>query len=308
MQSDTRTGLALGILLVGVVGAFYFRNDDSRRAVSLELQNPQILDAEIADQPVGPYLTEPEFDAPEAASEGQTVGPEAVLATNDPWKTTETTAAAVRGTPPAPVGMSQASRAIVVKTSGAGEIPVVPVPSHNRAWEPGAGSLANTETPDPLTGAITYRVRTGDTLSGLAARHLGSSTRFREIYDANRDLLRSPDDLRVGMTIRIPSAASPPPAPAERAPNVTVPAAHTAALPAESPAESPVVLEAPTSGEDMMDLKSSAPESAAPRLFTPVRRPPLMPGKRTTDHQPIAPIRSLTQVPPDELPHHTAAQ
>jgi nucleoid-associated protein YgaU len=45
----------------------------------------------------------------------------------------------------------------------------------------------------------------GDSLRSLAQRYLGSSDRYMEIYEANRDVLASPDLLRIGMRLRIPS-------------------------------------------------------------------------------------------------------
>jgi nucleoid-associated protein YgaU len=48
------------------------------------------------------------------------------------------------------------------------------------------------------------RLRDGDTLPELAQRFLGSTSRAPEIYDANRDLLSSPDLLPVGLSIVIP--------------------------------------------------------------------------------------------------------
>ena len=49
-----------------------------------------------------------------------------------------------------------------------------------------------------------YTVQFGDTLSGISERFLGSQQRFREIYEANKDRMSSPDRLRVGSAIRIP--------------------------------------------------------------------------------------------------------
>ncbi len=49
-----------------------------------------------------------------------------------------------------------------------------------------------------------YVVASGDTLSGIAKRLLGSTKYADDIYKANRDRLASPDDLRVGQTLRIP--------------------------------------------------------------------------------------------------------
>jgi len=49
-----------------------------------------------------------------------------------------------------------------------------------------------------------HTVVAGDTLSELAERYLGSAALADELYEANRDVLKSPDALRVGQTLRIP--------------------------------------------------------------------------------------------------------
>ncbi len=49
-----------------------------------------------------------------------------------------------------------------------------------------------------------YRVQYGDTLSGIAERFLGAQSKYRTIYEMNRDRMRSPDTLAVGMLLRIP--------------------------------------------------------------------------------------------------------
>ncbi|MFP4351594.1 MAG: LysM peptidoglycan-binding domain-containing protein [Puniceicoccaceae bacterium] len=50
-----------------------------------------------------------------------------------------------------------------------------------------------------------YVVRPGDTLSSISRTVLGDSSRWEEVFQANRDLLRSPNDLRVGQELRVPS-------------------------------------------------------------------------------------------------------
>jgi hypothetical protein len=72
--------------------------------------------------------------------------------------------------------------------------PMVAIEATQPAVEPSAA----------LTREIHHRVQEGETLSGLARRYLGSGTRYRELYEANRDVLASPDALRVGMELRIP--------------------------------------------------------------------------------------------------------
>jgi nucleoid-associated protein YgaU len=50
-----------------------------------------------------------------------------------------------------------------------------------------------------------YRVRTGDSLSSIAKRTLGSSSRWHEIYAANRALISDPAFIRAGQVLRLPS-------------------------------------------------------------------------------------------------------
>ena len=53
----------------------------------------------------------------------------------------------------------------------------------------------------------TYVVKTGDTLWSIAADLYGQATRWRAIYEANRDVLHTPDRLRPGMSLRIPQGS-----------------------------------------------------------------------------------------------------
>jgi len=59
------------------------------------------------------------------------------------------------------------------------------------------------------TDATRIRVAAGDSFSSLAERHLGSSSRWRQLYDANaaRLDLESPTDLRSGMALALPAPA-----------------------------------------------------------------------------------------------------
>ena len=51
-----------------------------------------------------------------------------------------------------------------------------------------------------------YVVQKGDSLWSIAKKPeiYGTATRWRRIFDANRDLLKSPDRVRAGMTLKIP--------------------------------------------------------------------------------------------------------
>ncbi len=49
-----------------------------------------------------------------------------------------------------------------------------------------------------------HTVVDGDTLATLAERYLGSSARAEEIYQANRDVLRDPKLLPIGVELKLP--------------------------------------------------------------------------------------------------------
>jgi nucleoid-associated protein YgaU len=57
-------------------------------------------------------------------------------------------------------------------------------------------------------GTPKYRTTEKDTLSDIAARHLGRSSRWIQIYEMNRDKLSSPNQLKVGTELALPGDAS----------------------------------------------------------------------------------------------------
>lgn len=71
----------------------------------------------------------------------------------------------------------------------------------SRVSAPVAGSAAS---PDPATVPRKHVVQSGDTLSTISKRYYGTPSRWIDIYQANRDRLRSENALKVGQEIRIP--------------------------------------------------------------------------------------------------------
>ncbi|MBW7894776.1 MAG: LysM peptidoglycan-binding domain-containing protein [Opitutaceae bacterium] len=72
---------------------------------------------------------------------------------------------------------------------------------------PTAAPTRTAPTPAPapaVTGPRSHVVVAGDTLSGLARDYYGSSVRWAEIYEANREQLPNERALRIGMTLVIP--------------------------------------------------------------------------------------------------------
>ena len=93
-------------------------------------------------------------------------------------------------------------------------------------------------------GERTVRVRTGDTLSSVAARALGEPERWTELYRANRDQLSDPDDLPAGLTLRLPGRASGETGEAGKGPERQERRATDSDAPVPGPSASPVVPEA----------------------------------------------------------------
>ena len=58
--------------------------------------------------------------------------------------------------------------------------------------------------PDPANVPRAYTVQSGDSLSSISNKFYGTSSRWIDIYQANRDRLKSENALRVGQEIRIP--------------------------------------------------------------------------------------------------------
>ena len=77
-------------------------------------------------------------------------------------------------------------------------------PTNNK---PAAAASTTTNKPtaaSPTRSARKYIVRSGDTLVKISQSVYGSRTKWREIYQANRSVMKSESDLRVGMELALP--------------------------------------------------------------------------------------------------------
>ena len=80
------------------------------------------------------------------------------------------------------------------------------------AATPGTGTGTGSVAADRnVRAAGTIKVEPGQTLSELAQIHLGSSRLADGLFEANRDKLKDPDTLTVGMVLRLPKASTPQP-------------------------------------------------------------------------------------------------
>lgn len=70
---------------------------------------------------------------------------------------------------------------------------------------PQDAAAAKRETAAETSAGFTeYVVKSSDTLSGIAKAFYGKSAMWREIYEANKNVIDDPDRLKPGVTIRVP--------------------------------------------------------------------------------------------------------
>lgn len=280
MHQDQRIGLALAVLLIGAAGAFCFRNDPKPASPSLRLKTARELDARIAEKSIGPYLqNQDERDGLVAKNVSTPTGSDAGQL---PQLDT-----------PDFLGPEQSSSDNLKRGSDTiQELAPIPIPDNiDRPGTQATGeSVAKSSGPEKR-----HVVQKGETLSSIAARELGSSVRFQEIFEANRDQLSDADAVRVGMSLRIPDRnvkprdrladSAPPLLPSDSS---SADAREFPALPIE-PARQPT---------------RSADNSPVKKKFEPVKRPPLGIkglGAQSSDTTPTSrPTRKLTQLPPSD--------
>jgi hypothetical protein len=103
------------------------------------------------------------------------------------------------GPPPArpvPDTVADTPRPLITRAPMTTERPVV-APVHTPAAH--SGMTLSTGT----TGH-THTVSTGDTLMKISQQYYGTRSKWRDIYAANRDVMKSENDLKIGMQLKIP--------------------------------------------------------------------------------------------------------
>ena len=66
-------------------------------------------------------------------------------------------------------------------------------------------TVAPTSTPEQSAAAgEVYVVESGDTLSTIAKKYYDDASKFDKIFEANKDILESPDSLQIGQKLKIP--------------------------------------------------------------------------------------------------------
>ena len=105
--------------------------------------------------------------------------------------------------------LSQAGRGVNPPIGGIAALPFSNDATGAGATGAGAaGAKAASEKPTDLNAPKLYTVKTGDTLMTIAKSELGTSNRWKEILDLNKRTLAAPENLQLGMQLRIPAKDS----------------------------------------------------------------------------------------------------
>lgn len=222
MHPDKKVGLALGILLIGITGAFFFRNEapDTTQEPPV-LTDQYSVDQRVGQKPGGPYM--PELDSQNRENELGAV-PQvpfpSVMSHDldrpvpDPHQQNRTVAVDGSRVVPLP-GPDLGERFVPAIGSGGGMlIGDVARPTVDGSMPRLHSQRHGSPQPaQPLASSkprfIIHEVVSGDNLSRLAGKYLGSHSKYLTLYEANRDVLKSPDDLYLGMKLKIPQDVQP---------------------------------------------------------------------------------------------------
>jgi LysM repeat protein len=214
MHPDRKVGFAMGILLIGVIAALFFRNEPILLDELPSVNRERELNQQLRERDVAVYLND---DAESAASQ------QTAEAASDkyPWTLTDMLSDLERQNSSIPVPIGQPDP---VPTPPAQDLPVAQ-PDRTKYAPPVIADADPTQQPENTAAAASdaidfevkktpaaepavefdeYTVQYGDTLSEIAEKFLGSQQRYKEIYRANRDRIPNPDRLQVGKAIRIP--------------------------------------------------------------------------------------------------------
>ena len=71
----------------------------------------------------------------------------------------------------------------------------------------GASTTAKDAAGKPVEADVNeiYEVVSGDSLSKIAKKKYGNANLWRQIYDANKDVIKNPDLIQVGWKLKIPA-------------------------------------------------------------------------------------------------------
>lgn len=289
MHRDHQLGLALGVLVVGFAGALCFSRHPDLEQRLLQLENTAEIDAEIARLPVRAYTEAETAHTPRGAANPPPAAP--IVGHADPLLPGAAGAFALRAGPPDPIRpIAPPSTATPATPTAEPTAPTVQTAPAPRAAASVVEAVPAGSECEPAVSAASpasseprrYTVQPGDTLSGLAVRFLGRHSRYLEIFEANRELLATPDDLRPGMLLTIPQAAG------EEGDSIQ--SAARGVDPVKEPARGGDMSGGPGAAEVSQPEQAAGTDPApAKRRFRPAGTQPFIPGERRSE----APRRGL---------------
>lgn len=263
MSRDQKIGLALGILLIGAVAAFFYRHEEPTGVTLPELKSAAELDQQISNRPRTPY-SEPRSESPRAPVKAPLEPLHPLPLDSETGLVPEPIAVLPRA------GEAASTQFASSTTRGA----------NDRGWDARGFAPA-------LSEGRTHTVQRGDTLSSIAARYLGSANRFQDVFDANRDRLRDANDLRIGQELRIPDSGASRAGLDSRTPSPTTPSS-----PIQPPAAGPQTQPSnPDGGGPLKFVPYPGGRTVPARTATPA----------APDATPAAGGKRLSQVAPEDV-------
>ena len=284
VHQDQRIGLALAVLLIGAAGAFFFRNDPKPAGSSPRLKTARVLDAKIAEKSISPYLQNNDEDHETGTSARKVSDRKAGDSGSLPHLDTPDFYT--------PHDASAGNPLQARSDNDVQELNAIPFPEAN------SPNSINPETAKVAASDRIHVVQKGETLSSIAAKELGSSGRFQEIFEANPEL-NNANDVRVGMSLRIPGQrATRPDSVSQKSkerPKITPPPL----LPGD-PSRTDIGDVSPTVDSEKSPRRVASEPSIPKKKFEPAKRVPM--GARglpqSSEAEPVKP-RKLSQLPPD---------
>lgn len=98
-----------------------------------------------------------------------------------------------------------AGSAFQAATRAAAPAPAAPQAQPAQPVTPPAAAPQAPAQPAAAPAETTYTVQAGDTLSKIAKQFYGDANKYMVIFEANKDMLKDPDKIRPGQTLRIPA-------------------------------------------------------------------------------------------------------
>jgi tetratricopeptide (TPR) repeat protein len=106
-------------------------------------------------------------------------------------------------TRPAPTTPERPATTPTLRVAPPSTVRTVPAPVTPASTRP-AAPTSTVRTPPPAPTVRRHTIRPGDTLSKLAVQYYNNRAKWRDIYAANRDVMKNETDLKTGMVLKIP--------------------------------------------------------------------------------------------------------